>query len=487
MAGSAYNPPVGQMLGRYELVRPLARGGMAELFLARRRGPGGVEKRLVIKRVRRERATDPRFIEMFVREARISMSFTHKNIVPVFDFGRIGDELFLVMEYVDGVDLAAILARVPEGAPPPDPLVVAFIGEEACQALAYVHEAVGLATGAAVVHRDVSPANVLLSYSGEVKLLDFGLATSESETGRVRGTPAYMAPEQARGEPLDPRADVFALGLVLWEALAGRRAYGGPDQAAVLALARAGQVPLLEEDRGPVPLRQIVERATRADPDQRFADARAMQVALDEFLVDARAARERRTPAHQLLADWVRERFPPADAARASGTLAVPAGAVATFLDDGEEEVAQARTARSVAATVGEGEPAEAAPREVPVTRDVPATRGGSQDLPAPRRRRFALAAALLLGGGAVAAAVFWPRGAAAPAADAGAIAIASPPADRRGRPARCSSAPPRGRRCASWAAASPARRRPAPCACHPAPTGCGSRTRSRTSTRRPR
>ena len=388
------------MLGRYELVRPLARGGMAELFLARRRGPGGVEKRVVIKRVRRERASDPRFIDMFVREARLSMSFAHKNIVPVFDFGRVGEELFLVMEYVDGVDLAAVLGRVTDaGAPPPDPLVVAFIGEEACQALAYVHEAVGLTSGAAVVHRDVSPANVLLSYSGEVKLLDFGLATSEAEIGAVRGTPAYMAPEQARGEPLDPRADVFALGLVLWEALAGRRAYAGRGPASLLAHARKGEVPPLEESQGPAPLRQIVERATRADPDQRFADARAMQVALDEFLVDARAARERRTPAHQLLADWVRQLFP-LPAPVPSEEIAMPAGAVATFLDDGEEEVAQARTARSVAATVGESEPAEA-----PTTATPPAP-----PPPAASRWRWVLVAAVALGGTAAAAAIWWPR-----------------------------------------------------------------------------
>jgi tRNA A-37 threonylcarbamoyl transferase component Bud32 len=424
-----------QMLGRYELLRPLARGGMAELFLARRRGPGGVEKRLVIKRVRRERASDPRFIDMFVREARLSMSFAHKNIVPVFDFGRAGDELFLVMEYVDGVDLAAVLARAGEQATPPDPLVIAFIGEEACQALSYVHEAVGLATGAAVIHRDVSPANVLLSYSGEVKLLDFGLATSDTEIGsdrRVRGTPAYMAPEQARGEPLDPRTDVFALGLVLWEALAGRRAYAGSDPAAVLALARRAEVPPLEEARAPAPLRAIVERATRAAPDDRFADARAMQLALDEFLVDARAARERRTPAHQLLADWLRALVPAAEPARGSGELAVPAGPVATFLDDGEEEVAHARTARSLAATMAEDE--EPAPEPAPelVAASAP---------PIPRRRPLALALAGVLALGAAAAALalalLWPRDrerppAAVVAADAAPAPIArvAPPPD---------------------------------------------------------
>src|SRR5919197_3265511 len=169
------------MLGRYELLRPLARGGMAELFLARRRAPGGVDKRMVIKRIRRERTHDARFAAMFVREARLSMSLAHKNIVPVFDFGRAGDELFLVMEYVDGVALAAALARAVERGIPPAPVVVAFIGLEACQALEYAQQR-SLLDGepGGVIHRDVTPSNVLLSYSGEVKLLDFGIATSES-------------------------------------------------------------------------------------------------------------------------------------------------------------------------------------------------------------------------------------------------------------------------------------------------------------------
>src|SRR5919197_5911913 len=123
------------MLGRYELLRPLARGGMAELFLARRRAPGGVDKRMVIKRIRRERTHDARFAAMFVREARLSVSLAHANIVPVFDFGRAGDELFLAMEFVHGRDLGAALRRAGERSAALDPVLVAHIGAEACQAL----------------------------------------------------------------------------------------------------------------------------------------------------------------------------------------------------------------------------------------------------------------------------------------------------------------------------------------------------------------
>ncbi len=357
---------------------------MAEVFLARRRASGGVEKRMVIKRIRRERARDARFAAMFVREARLSMSLAHKNIVPVFDFGRAGDELFLVMEYVDGVDLSTALARAAEIGVPPAPVLVAFIGLEACQALEYAHRASGHeGEPRGVIHRDVTPANVLLSYSGEVKLLDFGIATSESALGemsKVRGTPPYMAPEQARGEALSPRTDVFALGLVLWEALSLRRAYAAKDAREALATASRGEVPALDPDRAPAPLRAIIECATRPDPAERYADAGAMQTALDEFLIEARAGVERRGPVHQMLAAWLREVAPEQEPAMPSGEVRVPDGPVATFLDDGEERVTMlfpppaggSSTARSMAATVTEpGEdgdaglaaPASATPR----------------------------------------------------------------------------------------------------------------------------
>jgi len=281
-----YTRLVPSTLGRYELVEELGRGGMAEVFLARRRGPGGVEKRLAVKRIRRERASDPRLLTMFVDEARLSMTMVHKNIVPMFDFGRAGDELFLVMEYVDGADLGAALRGARERSKPLALEVAAFVAMEACQALDYAHTMSGeTESGRVVIHRDVNPRNVLLSYAGEVKLVDFGVATTETdlgEAGKVRGTPAYMAPEQARAEAVDARADVFAVGLVLWEALAGRRAYGSGSIEQTLSAARAAEVPALPESV-PARLRSIVAKATARDVDARHASARA-------------AARARRVP-----------------------------------------------------------------------------------------------------------------------------------------------------------------------------------------------
>src|SRR5690242_14790285 len=227
-------------LGRYELLRPLARGGMGEVYLARRRA-AGVEKWLVVKRMRPERAGDARFLDLFMREARLSMSLAHQNIVPVFDFGRIDDQVFLAMERVEGKDLGSSLARAGTGRALP-PLLAAFVAAECCQALDYAHRRRG-PDGAplGIVHRDVTPRNVLLSWSGEVKLTDFGIAAlAGEESTRVVGTPAYMAPEQARGEPLDPRADVYAIGLVLREALTGLRPRAGADREALVAAARTG-------------------------------------------------------------------------------------------------------------------------------------------------------------------------------------------------------------------------------------------------------
>src|SRR5258706_10705171 len=226
-------------LGRYELLRPLARGGMGEVYLARRRA-AGVEKWLVVKRMRPEKSGDARFLDLFVREARLSMSLVHQNIGPVFDFGRIDDQVFLAMERVEGRDLGSSLARAATHRMPP--LLAAFVAAECLQALDYAHQRRGpdgVALG--IVHRDVTPRNVLLSWSGEVKLTDFGIATLAGEaTSRLLGTPQYMAPEQARSEPIDPRADIYAIGLVLREALSGIRPRPGADRESILDAARRG-------------------------------------------------------------------------------------------------------------------------------------------------------------------------------------------------------------------------------------------------------
>ncbi len=341
------------MMGRYELIAPLGKGGMAEVFLARRRGPGGVEKRLVVKRVRRERARDARFLDLFVSEARLSMSLAHRNIVSVFDFGRAGDELFLVMEHVDGSDLGAALRAARTAGGSLDPQICAFIAMEACEALDYAQRARGEGGAVrAIVHRDITPGNVLLSRSGEVKVTDFGIALRETDragTG-LHGTPAYMSPEQARGEALDVRSDLFSVGLVLFEALTGERAYPATGAREVLELARRGEIPPLPESV-PASLAEIVRRATRPRAEDRYQTPREMQLALDRYLVVVRSEAAGQPPT-VALADWLRQIIPEAGESAAADQPSTPEGEVRTFLDDGADALVSAAVTR--AETLGE-------------------------------------------------------------------------------------------------------------------------------------
>ncbi len=380
-------------LGRYELLRPLARGGMAEVYLARRRA-GGIEKWLVVKRMRPETASDPRFLDLFVREARLSMSLVHQNIVPVFDFGRIDDQVFLAMERVEGKDLGSSLARGAAHRMPP--MLAAFIAAECCQALDYAHQRKspdGTALG--IVHRDVTPRNVLLSWSGEVKLTDFGIAALAGDaTSRLLGTPHYMAPEQARSEPIDPRADLYAIGLVLREAATGVRPRPGVDRETVLDAARrgelvpwpdaalpiAGTLALGTGDHGdpepalPRGLREIIDRATAPAPGDRYPDARSMLEALDSFIVEERAARKGESPARQLAA-WLAIVWEGArDELEADASIG--GNHLVSFLDDGALDVVGTGTVRSLLATAADSQPVRSpvAPGAV----DLPALRSAS-------------------------------------------------------------------------------------------------------------
>jgi len=340
---------------------------MAEVFLARRRA-AGVEKLLVVKRIRPERAGDPRFFDLFVREAKLSMSLTHQNIVPVFDFGRAGDQVFLAMERVEGKDLGSTLSHS-ERRPPP-PLVAAFIAAECCQALDYAHgrrRPDGNSLG--IVHRDVSPRNVLLSWSGEVKLTDFGIATLAGEdTSRLVGTPGYMAPEQARGETLDGRTDVYAAGMVLREALTGARARAGEDREALLAAARSGALAPWE-GAPPPELVRVADRATAERPDDRYASAHEMLVDLDAYIVAERAANRGDPPARQL-ATWLASVWGP-DHEATAGDDRLQSGDSAellSFLEDGPFDAIGTGTEHSLAATAADDEPQVDAGSEPPST-----------------------------------------------------------------------------------------------------------------------
>jgi len=227
----------GTPIGKYVVRRKLAEGGMAEIYLAAALGPEGFEKDVVIKRVRPGLGGDPEFVRMFIAEARVASRLNHANLVHIFDFDKHEDTYYLAMEYVRGHSLWELRRRCQERGVAIPPMLVAQIGMEIARGLAFAHRLTENGQSLNLVHRDVTPHNVLLSFDGAVKLTDFGIAKAGSHattSGMLKGKFAYMSPEQARGDAVDPRTDVFALGVTLWELLTGARLFEGEGDVAVL-------------------------------------------------------------------------------------------------------------------------------------------------------------------------------------------------------------------------------------------------------------
>ncbi|MDH5493063.1 MAG: serine/threonine protein kinase, partial [Myxococcales bacterium] len=226
----------GESFGEYRLIRRLGVGGMAEAFVAERDRPGGVVQRVCLKRILPAHGDNPDFRAMFVEEARLAASLRHSNVVGVIDFGEVQGVHFLALELVEGADLRAI--RRDQGEVRLGPELTAQIITEVATGLDYAHRRGSL------VHRDVSPSNVLISYEGEVKLSDFGIAKATSgatSSGLIKGKVPYMAPEQARAEGLDGRADLFSLGVMMHELLCGRRPFAAPTEILVLQRILSGE------------------------------------------------------------------------------------------------------------------------------------------------------------------------------------------------------------------------------------------------------
>ncbi len=275
-------------LGRYHVDSLLARGGMGEVYLGRVVGAHGFERPIVIKVIRTELLSDERVALMFVDEARIAAGLHHRNIVPIIDFDLFDGGAFLVCEHVDGCDLRALLRHL--RAPPRYDVAVA-IAAEVGAGLDYAHEATD-ATGAplGIVHRDVSPSNVLLGMRGEVKVADFGVAKARSRSyhtmsGSIKGKAAYMSPEQILGEPVDRRADVFSLGVLLFEISTRTRLYSANSNVSAMHAILGGTVPDPAERRPGFPpeLAAIVTKALARDPDKRYQTAGQFVGDLDEL------------------------------------------------------------------------------------------------------------------------------------------------------------------------------------------------------------
>ena len=265
--------PVRDRIGRYHVLGRLAQGGMAEVYRVKTVGLAGFEKVQALKRILPHQAREPRFIRSFVDEARIAVELSHRTIVQVFDFGEADGELYLAMELIEGKDLRSALAEASAHHLPLPASLAAYVIAEVGTGLDYAHrraDAAGRPLG--IVHCDVSPANVMLSTEGYVKILDFGVArasfASAVERRRLRGKPRYMAPEQTRGETPTPATDVFALGIVAWELLTGEALFDGPDLPSILARVREAQVPPVDRLAPDVPdaLAAAVARALAREP-----------------------------------------------------------------------------------------------------------------------------------------------------------------------------------------------------------------------------
>lgn len=290
-------------LGDYELFDHIGRGGMADIYRARKSGEFGVVRHVVVKEILPELAKSERLAELLATEARTASKLEHTNVVRIEDLQRDDSTLFIAMEYVDGVDLRQLLRHASRSGSWIPPELAILIVIELLRALDYAHRFETSdddgSRRVGVIHRDVSPSNVLLSFEGEVKLCDFGIAksydgdpegsatTGDAANGMVEGKAGYMSPEQARGEPLDARADVFAAGIVLWELLSARKLYKAQAGESLFDVARRAQVKPLptkglpEEDD----VRRIVAKALAPDRDDRWPSAAAMVRELEAYAI----------------------------------------------------------------------------------------------------------------------------------------------------------------------------------------------------------
>ncbi len=282
-------PAIGRY-GRYELLGRIAYGGMAEIFLARE-AHVSAQRLLVIKRVLPHVAEDRHFVDMFVDEARLAMQLNHPNICHVYSFGEEDGTWYIAMEWVNGKPLSKLIKHAREAGGLPIPIALKIIAQVA-EALDYAHRACDAAgEPLGIVHRDVSPQNIMVSYDGIVKLLDFGIAKAAShstrtEAGVIKGKFAYMSPQQCVGEPIDARADIFALGVCLFEALTGKNPFRRKTEFDTMTRIVGDPTPSIRARRPEIPeeVEQIVETALMKQPERRYQSAGEMQLALESVL-----------------------------------------------------------------------------------------------------------------------------------------------------------------------------------------------------------
>ncbi|PCC69989.1 Serine/threonine protein kinase [Nannocystis exedens] len=279
-------------IGPYEVLERISAGGMAEVYKAKLTGADSFERLVAIKRILPHIARDPNFIAMFQAEAKLAVQLQHGNIAQIYQLGRQDDAFYIALEYVEGRDVGALL-DLHQKAGKSLPLAQAcYIITRCAEGLDYAHNKKSDdGKPLNIIHRDISPPNILISYEGEVKLIDFGLAKATSssvqtQAGVIKGKLAYMSPEQVRGAPLDARSDVFALGIVFFELLTGRRLFRRDSDIETFESVRQCKVPRPSEVNPaiPAPLEHILLRSLARSLDDRYPSAAALAEALREFV-----------------------------------------------------------------------------------------------------------------------------------------------------------------------------------------------------------
>lgn len=310
-------------LGKYKLVKLIAAGGMAEVYLAKQAGAAGFEKQVCLKRILPHLARDKQFVEMFLNEARLASQLDHPNIVSIFDLGEANGNYFIAMEFIDGPNLRSVAKRAKEvNELLPIPEVLKIVAQAAA-GLEYAHDLTdreGNPLG--LVHRDISPDNILVHRNGTAKVVDFGIAKAansagHTRTGTLKGKVAYMPPEQLRGEPLDRRTDVWALGVVLYELLGGKRPWDASNEVALIgAIMTTEPQPLNElRDDAPAELVRIVHQALVKERDQRYQSCAELQHDLEQLVVTMG-----QSITNARIADFVKAYSAPPDPSASEGT-----------------------------------------------------------------------------------------------------------------------------------------------------------------------
>jgi serine/threonine-protein kinase len=315
LSSSAQHEQLPRQFGKYTLLRAIASGGMAKVYLAIQRAVAGFEKLVVIKRILPELSRDQAFVEMLLTEARTAATLNHPNVVQTFDVGEVEGTYYIAMEHINGEDIRSVVRAMKRVGATEFPLEHALsIVLGVCAGLAYAHEKRDLEGNPLnIVHRDISPQNVLITFTGDVKVVDFGIAKSteaavgeSTQAGQLKGKVPYMSPEQASGKDIDHRSDIFAAGIMLFELTTGRRLFKAKSEYETLKLICERDYPRPSQIRAgyPAQLEQVVMRALAKDPAVRYQNARDMQADLEAFI------REERIAASAVsLANWMKMLF----------------------------------------------------------------------------------------------------------------------------------------------------------------------------------